>query len=1826
MAHFFSKLITFFKKNLRFASSGYVLILMAIFLPVIFVGIKYVVDTTRINSFNLEKQKKDDNRLVSCGKEAAIAVAMLWNPGLTFDQQKIQLMKTADDVYNKFASMDSIVAGAVPGMDSKKFLNTERSSLLMKYIAILYDTIARSSDPKLIRYTPQTGYIYRITIIVPTSLNPYAVLYGIISEIATKSHLSMVAGSDVVSDIAIYSTNRISFTCSQDYITAIDTILTTLSAKLGVTISATKTKTTSSYYYSVRQLPNDQSKINLSLEAGNIKVISDSVDAGKALPATCDVDIILALPVNGAACSVNNADTTTEYSGSPYVSSSTANTTSTIGAPICEIARAYRTFLKDNFFNSQGTNVGIIPYSAKVSIPPNSKATIVMNPLALDEASVKSTMLLCGCDLYGTNGKKNAPLLPSSFVWGGSGVYPIMCRYIPKNATGRSLIYNANAEPSGASAFVKMNLNPCYMGYANILGMLCEKDCTQFQPNPYPILELTADVKGVYELLGGYFPINDAKNTSNFIFVPLEWAKYLYGTWTANPSASGNSQTVKRNSKTDSGRKRAVIIVVNKPDCFEPGELTYLGFDNDKAMMPIQESDKINFNIDYSSTAKKFLDGTAYNGTIAGPKKILTFSTTSDNIGRVGGFYETTDNNIANCTLRFPQKGTIILKFAMPTPGIDTWQKITHNLQTWGHDCYSGFGHGNGYYISMDVSGNIARSTNLTNWTQNIARLPSGWWSNVVFGSGKFLALSDSAGTAYSTDGATWTNGGRIVDFENKTITMSSGTALCYGNGVFLVLGGRSIAYSSDGITWTIKSNVIPISATWKGVTATTGGDFVAISSSGQVVHGGIDTTWEQYTGSSSSLSSIGYSWGGVCYGNGKLMAVSYSATAAYSTDNGMNWTNHSTGLPDIHYGEWYGTFFEDNTFYAHTSNVYLAKCSAMNSSDPSGIRITNLTSSSPYYNKTNTITQETTFMINAEDISDTKENGMFCINFDIKKVRLISAEITNRSEERRPSAAVNKEAYNADMINFIGGSSSSNVLTYTTASGDFNYKNGAGYECAEHSSAVGKFMSTRHGKLHVTVERNDSKTKVIKDIGGMLDLTKWHEGDTTNRLSNICSSGWDVRNMTYDDLNNVYSKFYTLNNYGYVAYSSDGKQWFCLKHANGNINQLSSLASNWRGLTHCRGYLFASNFSGNVAYLYYPLIRVSDNSVVNDWSLISNDYSPYKHRSSYWYGGIASNGSSVFVINGDGYIAYQSLTSVVNQDLIGWTYSQPLSAIYHFGWDSAMTYGNGRFLSICYYTNVASSSGGTAWASTGTTFPTTGYTGLCYGNGRFVAITSSGAVYHSSDNGVTWTKAGTPLASIRSSGWMPVCYGNSMFVAISSNGYSAYCNELLLEDKTIVPQFKFNNVTIGTSPQLIDMEIQANQEIEVNMENIRLLAASITYSDNEQANAILNFNSSSTSTSVDGVSMTFSGSLNDATKYGLRFADKNSSVNCSLNITNNPYSIESLAISVAPLDCAEAGAGTFAFIPEPGGNPITNSAVKTITSNNTYLVDSKDFTITNGSGDNLSYKISFSMKALKLVSAKLILANRTVHRYPDISARNSSRLVQWNKENITAGTNLTVTNKFNNYNVDSGWHSINSTTCNPVVYPHVYHGDGTIILEEHDDSLFSLNLITSTKNLSGYYAPGFVRIFAESARGNYNRFDINTSTDNCASIITTEFTNPVNNVLFAGGYYNNATDNAGALQILAKETAASLKDVNTKIYVIKYRCPARYKSHMLGANTNSYVPYDYSYLESIASGTTSPYIQTVEYEEDLEEALKEIANDIKSSSFAGREVAKNVP
>ena len=748
---------------LHSSSRGAILIMVACFLPIILLGIKYSEKLFQSKEHNITKS--EDNKVVKvCAQEAALEVARNWNPGLTLAQQQEAVYKVADAVYNAYPCYyNSVLGHALPGVmaydNSGNLISSDASRKQVSYNTSAKHRYMYHTE----KWTPTSWYGRYVLWLAIDKMSDPSKRVSIFDEVQQDGGNFSLLHQDlfiephtltVVNDIdqtTVYYTPTSNASGVGNYSFA-DTLIdsgytASISIKAGLSKSSFSSQGAADLpdeNHTVRVAPSAGGDLVVKVEVANDRIKATTDDqSGYAVPAECNVDIVLAVPTNGAACNVNNRDMASDTAESCFVSTSTVDngriwvlpTTVASGkqspkdTPIYQMGQALKTFVKSHFYHTRGVNMALIPYSAKVSVSPD-RATdwTVAFPAFVDTSA--NTQLMIGACLYGTSGVKGDALKQSAktasrmsgdalrttdtpYYWGDIiTACPIMFRagaqqtetkyggnsyyrgYLANYSQSGSALSAANTNPSkGASyKYLRMNYNPCYVGYANMLTMKCDKNCDSFVANPYYMIEPTADLVKIYEMCNALYPIYDTKNVSNFIFVPLEWAYNMFQDWTGNTNCAAKSgsgrnssgkddgATLSRPSKTASGRKKAVILLVNKPDWFEPGEMTYLGFNNDKSEVPTVLSDKIDFSINYTDTSKTYLDGSSYNTNhtsgdysginntafiAAGPNKVIRCTVSSGSVARnsnAGNYY--TSAGTSKIRLTFPCKGLFQIKVA----------------------------------------------------------------------------------------------------------------------------------------------------------------------------------------------------------------------------------------------------------------------------------------------------------------------------------------------------------------------------------------------------------------------------------------------------------------------------------------------------------------------------------------------------------------------------------------------------------------------------------------------------------------------------------------------------------------------------------------------------------------------------------------------------------------------------------------------------------------------------------------------------------------------------------------------------------------------------------------------------------------------------------------------------------------------------------------------------------------------------------------------------------------------------------------------------------
>ena len=163
-------------------------------------------------------------------------------------------------------------------------------------------------------------------------------------------------------------------------------------------------------------------------------------------------------------------------------------------------------------------------------------------------------------------------------------------------------------------------------------------------------------------------------------------------------------------------------------------------------------------------------------------------------------------------------------------------------------------------------------------------------WISICYGNGMFVVVGSSR-CAWSTDGKTFTEG---------TIGFGSWSSVCYENGMFVAVGSDDkCAWSTDGKTFT---NGTISAGIWSSVCY--GNEmFVAVG------YGKCAWSTDGKTFTNGTISDG--QWQSICYGNGIFVAINYNSRCAWSTD-GKTFTDGT-----ISAGYWYSVCYGNGIFVA---------------------------------------------------------------------------------------------------------------------------------------------------------------------------------------------------------------------------------------------------------------------------------------------------------------------------------------------------------------------------------------------------------------------------------------------------------------------------------------------------------------------------------------------------------------------------------------------------------------------------------------------------------------------------------------------------------------------------------------------------------------------------------------------------------------------------------------------------------------------------------------------------------------------------------------------
>ena len=191
-------------------------------------------------------------------------------------------------------------------------------------------------------------------------------------------------------------------------------------------------------------------------------------------------------------------------------------------------------------------------------------------------------------------------------------------------------------------------------------------------------------------------------------------------------------------------------------------------------------------------------------------------------------------------------------------------------------------------------------------WSTTVPLAGEQNWTRISYAGDKFFLFSGNSSNtgSYSFDGVSW-----------STLTMNDTTAwkdVAYGNGVYVAVGSSRVSTSTNGLTWTQKffSGVSNL-----GGVAVFGNDtFMVIAEDSNQAAYSTDNglSWTNFT-ATGVFAGTKY----IAYGNGIAVMLVKGNSTAYISSNLISWTTFSTGSLGTFNPLWTGIAFGNSRFVA---------------------------------------------------------------------------------------------------------------------------------------------------------------------------------------------------------------------------------------------------------------------------------------------------------------------------------------------------------------------------------------------------------------------------------------------------------------------------------------------------------------------------------------------------------------------------------------------------------------------------------------------------------------------------------------------------------------------------------------------------------------------------------------------------------------------------------------------------------------------------------------------------------------------------------------------
>ena len=406
----------------------------------------------------------------------------------------------------------------------------------------------------------------------------------------------------------------------------------------------------------------------------------------------------------------------------------------------------------------------------------------------------------------------------------------------------------------------------------------------------------------------------------------------------------------------------------------------------------------------------------------------------------------------------------------------------------------------------------------------------------------------------------------------------------------------------------------------------------------------------------------------------------------------------------------------------------------------------------------------------------------------------------TGTTASQVASVTVTNGGYNyttPPTIVFTSGTGGGAVATCTVLNGVIQTVtltiNGSGYVTAPSVAVVTGVMTgttmNSWGKNYfsaptVTISQPQGLNPTAYPVSGSATATTYYQVVASGRIY-LCTTSGTTSSTTPTFDYTTYSGYTNITNgtavFTYIATQASASPTI----SNGAVTSLTTLIAGY-GYTSVPSvtitdtsavFLAMSTTAATGTYFAYN----TASALSSAWTQLNNGVGNAYISQLNLYGLAYGNGSYVAVGGSGGTaVAVSSTNPIASANWIARTLTS-LSAGYY----SAVAYGaggnaSGTFIAINNGGNVTSiSNNGQTWTTGGTLPSSTTWTSIAYGNNRFVALATTGAVAYTYNYGTSWvaspTCTGTNISTLSSTyTWTKVVYAQGLFFAISQGTVAA--------------------------------------------------------------------------------------------------------------------------------------------------------------------------------------------------------------------------------------------------------------------------------------------------------------------------------------------------------------------------------------------------------------------------------------------------------------------